>query len=64
MVFVSNRIVFLEKEFLKEGANTYKIELGKIQEVEGPTHTELNLIKKLNLEPVERPLKRFNRVSC
>ena len=41
-VFVSSRTVFLKKEFLSEGANTYKIELDEVHKVEGPTHIELD----------------------
>ena len=47
-MFVSNRAVFLEKEFLGEGANDCKIELNEVHEVRGPTHTELNLIGESN----------------
>ena len=32
-VFVSSRAVFLEKEFLRKGANACKIELDEVQEV-------------------------------
>ena len=56
-VFVSSRTVFLEKEFLGEGANTCKIELDEVYEVERPTHIELNLIGESNLEPIEAPLR-------
>ena len=36
-VFVSNRIIFLEKEFLGEGTNTSKIELDKVRSIEEST---------------------------
>ena len=62
-MFVSNRTVFLKKEFLGEGANAYKIEIDKVHEVEGPTHIELDLIGESNSRPVEMPLRRSNRVS-
>ena len=61
-VFISSRIVFLKKEFLSERANIYKIELDEVQEVEGPIHIELNLIRESNLEPVEVPLRRSDRL--
>ena len=41
-VFVSSRIIFLQKEFLGEGANAYKIKLDEVHEVGGLTHTELD----------------------
>ena len=63
-VIVGNRIVFLEKEFLREGTNVCKIELDEVQEVEGPTHRELNLIGESNSKPVEAPLRRFSREPC
>ena len=56
-VFVSSRIVFLEKEVLGQGANTCKIELNTVYEMEGPTHTELDLIEESILKPVEAPLR-------
>ena len=40
-MFVSSWAVFLEKEFLGERANTCKIELDKVHELERLTHTEL-----------------------
>ena len=63
-VFVSSRAVFLEKEFFGKGANACKIELDEVHEVEGLTHKELNLIGESNLESVEAPLRRSDRVSC
>ena len=53
----------MEKEFLSEGANAYKIELNEVYKVEGLKHTELNLIGESNLEPIEAPLRRSDRVS-
>ena len=38
-VLVSNRAVLLEKEFLEEETNIYKIELDEVYEVEELTHT-------------------------
>ena len=61
-VFVSSQIVFLEKKFLGERANTCKIELDEIHEVEGPTHTKLDSIGESNPKPVEAPLRRSSRV--
>ena len=52
----------MEKEFLSKGANACNIELDEIQEVERPIHTELDLIKESNLEPVEVSLRRSDRV--
>ena len=62
-IFVSSRIVFLKKKFLKEGANTCKIELSEVQEVEGLTHIELILMEESDLKPIEVPLRRSVRVS-
>ena len=61
-MFVSNRTIFMKKEFLREEANTCKTELDEVQEVEGSIHTELDLIKESNPEPIEVPLRRSNRV--
>ena len=61
-VYVSSQIIFLEKEFLSEGTNAHKIELDKVHEVEGLTHTELGLIRESNSEPVEAPLWISGRV--
>ena len=63
-VFVSSWAVFLEKEFLGEGANACKIELDEVHEVEGLTHTELELLGETNSEPIEPPLRRSGRKSC
>ena len=52
----------MEKEFLGEEANLYKIELDEVHEVERPTHIELGLIGESNSEPVEAPLSRSDRV--
>ena len=62
-VFVSSQTVFLKNEFLSERANTCKIKLDEVHEVEGPTHTELGLVGESNLEPVEAPLRRSDGVS-
>ena len=56
-VFISSRIVFLEKEFLGKGANACKIELDEVHEVERTTHIELGSIGDSNSEPVEAPLR-------
>ena len=61
-MFVSSRAIFLKKKFFGEGANTCKIELDEIHEVEGPTHIELDSIGESNLKPVEVPLRRSDRV--
>ena len=37
-MFVSSKIIFLNKKFLSEGADVYKIEFDKVHEVEGLTH--------------------------
>ena len=65
-VFVSNRTVFLEKEFLGEGTNASKIELDEVRSVEEPTQSskpiESDLIRS-NLEPIiEISLRRSGRV--
>ena len=65
-MFVSNRAIFLEKEFLGEETNALKIELDKIRSVEESTQsskpTESNLIRS-NLKPiVETSLRRSGRV--
>ena len=61
-VFVSSRIVFLEKKFLGEETNAYKIELDEVHKVEELTHTELYLIRESNSEPLEAPLRRSDKV--
>ena len=61
-MFVSCWAVFLEKEFLDEGANPCKIELDEVHEVEEPTYTELGSIDESNSEPVKAPLRRSDRV--
>ena len=47
-MFISNRAVFLEKEFLAEGTNASKIELDEVRSVEELTQSnkpiELDLI--------------------
>ena len=63
-MLINNRIVFLKKKFLGEETNTSKIELDEVHEVEELTHIESNLIGESNLEPVEAPLRRSNRVPC
>ena len=62
-MFVSNRIIFLEKKFLDEGINATKIELSEVHEVEISIHTESDLIGESNPEPVELPLRISNRVA-
>ena len=61
-MFVSNKTVFLKKEFLGEETNVSEIELGEVHEVKESAHIESDLIRKLNPEPVEAPLRRFSRV--
>ena len=61
-MFVSSRVVFLEKEFLGEGADACKIKLDEVHEMKGPTHTELDSIGESNLKLVEAPLRRSGRV--
>ena len=60
-MFVSSRVVFLE-EFHDEGTNACKIKLDEVHKVEGPTHTELDSIGESNLEPLEAPLRKSDRV--
>ena len=62
-MFVSSQIVFLEKKFLREGANSCKIKLDEIYEVKGSIHIEFDFIGESNLEPVEMSLRRSDRVS-
>ena len=61
-MFVSSRAIFLKKKFFGERANACKIELDKVHEVKGPTHTELDSIGESILEPVEAALKRSDKV--
>ena len=65
-MFVSNKVFFLEKEFLGEGTSATKIELDEICLVEESTQTskstKLDLLRS-NPEPiVETPVRRFGRV--
>ena len=66
-MFVSNKTVFLEKEFLGEGTNTSKIELDEVRLVEKPTQSnkpiELDLIRSNSKLIVEISLRRSGRVS-
>ena len=54
-LFISNRAIFLEKEFLGEGTNNSDVELEKVHQVEEPTQTieplEFELIRS-NLDPI------------
>ena len=52
----------MEKEFFSEGANACKIKLDEVHEVEGQILIELDLISESNLEPIEAPLRRSDRV--
>ena len=61
-MFVSSWAVFLKKEFFGEEANVCKIELDEVNEVEGPTHIELDLNGELNSELVKVPLRRSGRI--
>ena len=67
-MFVSNKIVFLEKEFLSEGTDASKIELDEVQLVEEPTQINKNIksdLIRLNLKfIIEVLLRRFGRVPC
>ena len=65
-MFVSNRIVFLEREFLKEGIDVTKIELEEVWQVEKliqtSENTELDLMRS-NPEPIiEASLRRSGKV--
>ena len=46
-MFVSNRIVFLEREFVREGNDATKIELGEVYEVENQTPLSRNIVPDL-----------------
>ena len=64
-LFVSNRAIFLEKEFLGEGTVASKVELRKVQQVERPTHstdTKEPALIRSNPEPINMPLRRSGRV--
>ena len=65
-VFISNRAVFLEKEFLSEGTNSSNIELEEVHQVEGTTQTSEHLESELirsNSKPIlNAPLRRSGRV--
>ena len=61
-MFISNRTVFLEREFFSEEIDGTKIELDEVREVKKLVHTESDLVEESNLEPVKVPLRRFDRV--
>ena len=64
-VFVSLKIIFLEKEFFGEGIVASKIELDEVQQVEGPTpiaEPESDLIRSDSESNVPTPLGRSGRV--
>ena len=66
-MFVSNRIVFLKREFLREETTATKIKLGEVCEVEKQTplskNTELDLIGESNLKLIiEVLLRRSDKV--
>ena len=63
-VFISNRAIFLEKEFLDEGTNASKIELDKVQLVDELTQSniESDLIRSNSKSIIETSLKRSGRV--
>ncbi len=65
-LFVSNRAVFLEKEFLSEGTKSSNVELREVQHVEDPTpSTELvesDLIRSDPKPILDAPLRRSGRV--
>ena len=61
-MFVSNKIIFLKKKFLREETNASKIKLDKVHEVEELAHIESDLIGESNPELVEAPLRRSDRV--
>ena len=52
----------MKKEFLREETNVSKIELNDIHEVVEPVHSKSDLIEKSNLESVEVPLRRSDKV--
>ena len=65
-MFVSNRAIILEKEFLGKETNPSKIELDEVRSIEKPTQSskpiESNLIRS-NPEPIiETSLRRSGRV--
>ena len=66
-MFVSNRTVFQEKEFLKKETNTSKIELDEVRSVEESIQSskliESDLIRSNLKSIVEISLWRFGRVS-
>ena len=61
-MFVSNRTIFLEKEFFAEETNVTKIKLSKVCEVKISINIKLDLIGESNPELVEMSLKRSDRV--
>ena len=65
-VFVRNRTIFLEKEFLSEGTNASKIELVEVRSVEEPIESSKPIKSDLirsNSEPIiEISLRRSGRV--
>ena len=55
----------MKKEFLGEGTVTFNVELGKVQQVEEPTHltdTKEPTLIRSNPEPINMPLRRSGRV--
>ena len=64
-MFVSLKVIFLEKEFLSEKTVASKVELDEVRQVEKPTHVtepEPDLIRS-DPEPIDyAPLRRSGRV--
>ena len=59
-MFVSLKIIFLEKKFLDEGTIASKVELDEVQQVEGPTpivEPESDLIRSDPEPNVPAPLR-------
>ena len=65
-VFVNNKAVFLEKEFLREGTHASMIELEEVRSIEESTQSskliELDLIRSNSKPIVETSLRKFDRV--
>ena len=65
-LFVSLRAIFLEKKYLTESTKA-NVELNEVQQEEIPLHSETAIelaLIGLNLELIEEPLRRFDRVPC
>ena len=66
-IFVSLRVVLLEKKIHREGINASKVELDEVQQVE-PIQSSESIESDLMMSNlkyiVEAPLRRSDRVSC